>query len=111
MPKPELGAASEIPAPSLGKPGWTERAERTKITTKAEPIKPVVEPPEIRPVEMTLEEQDVFALMGVSPLVKLEPEVKNPKSVIINIIQPGQLQLHQLNQPQNQLFLKEQALK
>jgi ribonuclease E len=83
-------AAPEIPAPSLNKQVWSDRAERTKVT-KAEPIKPVVEPPEIRTVEMTLEEQDVFALMGVSPLVKLEQEVKNPKSVIINIVQPGQL--------------------
>ncbi|MBW4555903.1 MAG: Rne/Rng family ribonuclease [Trichormus sp. ATA11-4-KO1] len=86
----ELNTAPEIPSPNLGKSGWTERVERSKVT-KVEPVKPVVEPPEIRTVEMTLEEQDVFALMGVSPLVKLEQEVKNPKSVIINIIQPGQL--------------------
>ncbi|MCG6136761.1 MAG: Rne/Rng family ribonuclease [Nostoc sp. LLA-1] len=85
----ELGTTPDIPSPTLGKSGWSERTERTKIT-KVEPVKPVVEPPEIRTVEMTLEEQDVFALMGVSPLVKLESEVKNPKSVIINIIQPGQ---------------------
>ncbi|BAY11456.1 Rne/Rng family ribonuclease [Calothrix sp. NIES-2098] len=86
----ELATTPEIPAPNLNKQPWTDRAERTKIT-KAEPVKPVVEPPEIRTVEMTLEEQDVFALMGVSPLVKLDREVKNPKSVIINIVQPGQL--------------------
>ncbi|WP_445635732.1 Ribonuclease E [Nostoc sp. DSM 114161] len=88
--EPELGVTPEIPSPTLGKPGWSERIERTKIT-KAEPVKPVVEPPEIRTVEMTLQEQDMFALMGISPLVKLEQEVKNPKSVIINVIQPGQL--------------------
>ncbi|AFY49996.1 ribonuclease, Rne/Rng family [Nostoc sp. PCC 7524] len=85
----ELGNTPEIPPPNLGKSGWTERSERTKVT-KAEPIKPVVEPPEIKTVEMTQPEQDIFALMGVSPLIKLEQEVKNPKSVIINIIQPGQ---------------------
>ncbi|MEH1851784.1 MAG: Rne/Rng family ribonuclease [Nostoc sp.] len=87
--EPELGVAPEIPSPTLGKPGWSER-ERTKII-KAEPVKPVVEPPEIRTVEMSLQEQDIFALMGISPLVKLEQEVKNTKSVIINVIQPGQL--------------------
>jgi ribonuclease E len=86
----ELGPTPEIPSPNLGKSGWAERVERNKVT-KVEPVKPVVEPPEIRTVEMTLQEQDVFALMGVSPLVKLEREVKNPKSVIINIVQPGQL--------------------
>ncbi|NDJ23043.1 Rne/Rng family ribonuclease [Nostoc sp. B(2019)] len=88
----ELGATPEIPAPSLGKPGWSERVERTKVTvTKAEPVKPVVEPPEIVSVEMTRDEQDVFALMGISPLVRLNREVKNPKSVIINVTLPGQL--------------------
>ncbi|MEA5506169.1 Rne/Rng family ribonuclease [Halotia wernerae UHCC 0503] len=86
----ELGTTPDIPSPNLGKSGWTERAERHKVT-KVEPVKPVVEPPEIRTVEMTISEQDVFALMGVSPLVKLEQEIKNPKSVIINIVQPGQL--------------------
>ncbi|MEH2280772.1 MAG: Rne/Rng family ribonuclease [Nostoc sp.] len=88
--EPELGVAPEIPSPTLGKPGWSERVERTKVI-KAEPVKPVVEPPEIRTVEMSLQEQDMFALMGISPLVKLEQEVKNTKSVIINVIQPGQL--------------------
>lgn len=88
--EPELGVAPEIPSPTLGKPGWSERVERTKII-KAEPVKPVVEPPEIKTVEMSLQEQDMFALMGISPLVKLEQEVKNTKSVIINVIQPGQL--------------------
>ncbi|MGF2039318.1 MAG: Rne/Rng family ribonuclease [Nostoc sp. CmiVER01] len=100
--EPELGVAPEISSPTLGKPGWSERVERTVVDRtidrtverakiiKAEPVKPVVEPPEIRTVEMSLQEQDIFALMGISPLVKLEQEVKNPKSVIINVIQPGQ---------------------
>ncbi|MBC6429413.1 Rne/Rng family ribonuclease [Nostoc sp. HG1] len=104
--EPELGVAPEIPSPTLGKPGWSERVERTIVDRtidrtidrtverakiiKADPVKPVVEPPEIRTVEMSLQEQDIFALMGISPLVKLEQEVKNTKSVIINVIQPGQ---------------------
>ncbi|MBE8986132.1 Rne/Rng family ribonuclease [Nostoc sp. LEGE 12450] len=92
--EPELGVTPEIPSPTLGKPGWNERVERTverAKVIKAEPVKPVVEPPEIRTVEMSLQEQDMFALMGISPLVKLEQEVKNTKSVIINVIQPGQV--------------------
>ncbi|QLE55229.1 Rne/Rng family ribonuclease [Nostoc sp. TCL26-01] len=85
----ESGSLPELPTPNLGKSGWGERGERAKVT-KVEPVKPVVEPPEIRTVEMTPDEQDMFALMGISPLIKLEQEVKNPKSVIINIVQPGQ---------------------
>ncbi|WYL95634.1 MAG: Rne/Rng family ribonuclease [Gloeotrichia echinulata IR180] len=86
----ELTPTPEIPPPTLGKPTWSDRTERTKIT-KAEPVKPVVEPPEIVSVEMTGDEQDVFALMGISPLVRLNREVKNTKSVIINVVQPGQV--------------------
>jgi ribonuclease E len=74
--------------PTLAKAGWTERTERSKV--KIDPIKPVVEPPQIVSVEMTLQEQDMFALMGISPSVKLEQEIRNPKSVIFNIVQPGQ---------------------
>ncbi|WP_017315332.1 Rne/Rng family ribonuclease [Mastigocladopsis repens] len=86
--EPELGAASAIPAPSISKPSWGDRAERGKVM-KVEPVKPVVEPPEIVTVEMSSEEQDVYAQMGVSPLEKLGREVKNPKSVIINVTLPG----------------------
>jgi len=94
----------EIPSPSLSKSGWQDRTGRT-TREKLEPIKPVVEPPEFKNVEMTPEEQDVFALMGVSPLLKLEEEsqVKSPKSVIINIIPPGQLETS-VTKNQNLIF-------
>ena len=85
----ELGVASELPPPSISKPSWGDRAERGKVT-KVELVKPVVEPPEIVTVEMSTEEQDVYAQMGVSPLEKLGREVRNPKSVIINVTLPGQ---------------------
>ncbi|MBD2123498.1 Rne/Rng family ribonuclease [Trichocoleus sp. FACHB-262] len=67
----------------------SERPERVK-TTKREFIKPVVEPPEVVTVEMTPEEQDVFALMGISPLVLANREVKDPKSTIIQVTLPGE---------------------
>ncbi len=85
-------APPEISLPPVNKVvAWGEKTERVR-TTKLEPVKPVVEPPEIITVEMTPKEQDVYALMGVSPLekVRLNREVKNPKSVIINVTVPGQ---------------------
>ncbi|RAM53416.1 Rne/Rng family ribonuclease [Mastigocladus laminosus UU774] len=85
----ELVETSDLPIPNISKPGWVERGERVKIS-RPEIVKPVVEPPEIVTVEMTPPEQDVYALMGVSPLVKLNREVRNPKSVIINVTLPGQ---------------------
>ncbi|MDY7013672.1 MAG: Rne/Rng family ribonuclease, partial [Cyanobacteriota bacterium] len=41
--------------------------------------------PEKIAVEMTPLEQDVYALMGVSPLVRLERELKDPKSAIVSV--------------------------
>ncbi|MDC0832735.1 Rne/Rng family ribonuclease [Geitlerinema sp. CS-897] len=49
------------------------------------------EPVEVVTVEMTSEEQEVYALMGISPLIKLDRPVKNPKSVIVEVIAPGQV--------------------
>ncbi|MDP8965558.1 MAG: hypothetical protein M3O33_16555, partial [Cyanobacteriota bacterium] len=48
------------------------------------------EPPEVIAIEMSPEEQDVYALMGISPLVRLNREVKNPKSVILSVVLPGE---------------------
>ncbi|MUH01415.1 Rne/Rng family ribonuclease [Scytonema sp. UIC 10036] len=86
--EPELGNVSEIPLP-VPKGTWSDRPERTKIT-RIEPVKPVVEPPEIVTVEMSPPEQEVFAYTGASPLLKLNREVKNPRAVIVNVTLPGQ---------------------
>ena len=83
--EPEL-PIPEISPPTINKSGWTERPERTKV--KLDPIK--VEPPEVITVEMSAKEQDTYAEMGISPLLKLDREGKNPRSVIINVVQPGQ---------------------
>jgi ribonuclease E len=39
---------------------------------------------------MTPEEQDVYAWMGISPLVLANQELKNPKSAIISVVLPGE---------------------
>lgn len=52
--------------------------------------KPPVEPPESIYVEMTPDEQDVYAWMGISPLVLANQEVKNPKSAIVSVLLPGE---------------------
>ncbi len=41
-------------------------------------------------VEMSKLEQEMYALMGVSPLIRLEKEFKDPKSVLIKIKTPGE---------------------
>jgi ribonuclease E len=66
-----------------------EPAERS---AKLQPIKAPkeTEPPEVVYVEMAPEEQDVYALMGISPLVRLNREIKNPKSIILSVVLPGE---------------------
>lgn len=39
-------------------------------------------------VEMTPVEQDIYALMGISPLVRLDKEFKDPKSVVVSVKSP-----------------------
>ncbi len=90
-PEPEIAATPEVSSQVSGKASWIERAERNK-PTKLEPVKPVLEPPEIVSVEMTPDEQDVYALMGVSPLVRLNRQVKDSKPIIVNVTLPGQVQ-------------------
>jgi ribonuclease E len=46
-------------------------------------------PPEIISVNMTTEEQDVFAFMGISPLILFEGEIKSPRTAVIEIHPPG----------------------
>ncbi|MEZ2240599.1 Rne/Rng family ribonuclease [Microcoleus sp.] len=58
--------------------------------TKSELMKPMVEPPEVITVEMTAEEQDVYAVMGVSPLVLTNRSLKNPKNAIVSVTMPGE---------------------
>jgi ribonuclease E len=55
------------------------------------------EPPELVTVEMTPEEQEVYAWMGVSPLVLSQQELKNPKSAVISVVLPGQAPLVQVS--------------
>ncbi|MBE9144555.1 Rne/Rng family ribonuclease [Planktothrix mougeotii] len=66
--------------------GFSERSR----PTKSEIIKPPVEPPEVISVEMTPEEQEVYALMGISPLMLSHQQVKNPRSVIVTVRSPGE---------------------
>ena len=60
-----------------------ERPERRERIIRREDI-----PVERVSVEMTPLEQDVYALMGVSPLVRLDREFKDPKSVIVTVRSP-----------------------
>ncbi|TAE28528.1 MAG: Rne/Rng family ribonuclease [Oscillatoriales cyanobacterium] len=86
---PGIRAASEgFGLVNMATVGRREEFDRVR-PTKSELLKPMVEPPEVISVEMTPEEQDVYALMGVSPLVLTDRSVKNPKNAIVSVTLPG----------------------
>ena len=60
------------------------KTKRTRNRRKPE------EPPEIVAVEMTEEQQRIYALMGVSPLVLSEQTVENPQNAQISVVLPGE---------------------
>jgi ribonuclease E len=85
----ELPAADETVLPTLiPKENRTEKPDRSRSSNRRE--KSAAEPPQTIQVEMTLEEQDVYALMGVSPLVLAPEDVKDPKSAVVTVTLPGE---------------------
>ncbi|NER82002.1 MAG: Rne/Rng family ribonuclease, partial [Leptolyngbya sp. SIO1D8] len=74
-----IEATPTLPTPSRSGRGRNGRGER-----KASP------PPEKVVVEMTPEEQRVYAMMGVSPLVLSSQSVKDPKNTLITVALPGE---------------------
>jgi ribonuclease E len=84
---PEEVAASPVPNRGTreGRPDKPERGGRSPRREKAP-----AEPPQVISVEMTPEEQDVYALMGISPLVLATETVKDAKSALISVTLPGQ---------------------
>ena len=84
----ELGSGSGMEYPLLSE-GYSLTTPNRR--SGREIIRPITETPEIVTVEMTSDEQDMYALMGISPLILLEQGmIKNPKSAIISIKQPGE---------------------
>ena len=65
--------------------GGGERRERPPTRTRREEA-----PLEKVSVEMSPLEQDIYALMGVSPLIRLDKEFKDPKAVMVSVRQIGE---------------------
>jgi ribonuclease E len=75
--------------------GISIRTEKMEVSERARPTrqeiaKPKEEPTEVVSVVMTAEEQEVYALMGISPLVLFSGKVKNPRSTVVSVTLPGQ---------------------
>ena len=85
----EEGSQSQIDESSNYKSSTnTEPATRQKRTRNGR--RKSEEPPEIIAVEMPLEEQRIYAVMGISPLVYSEQTVENPQNTLVSVVLPGE---------------------
>jgi ribonuclease E len=71
-----------------GPPPRAEREDRSRGRGRRD--RGPIEPPEVIHVEMSEQEQEVFAWMGVSPLWMSEQQVKNPRNTLIAVTLPGE---------------------
>ncbi len=76
-----------------------EVEEQPPKPQRVKPTRPTIEPPEIVAVEMSDLEKETYAWMGVSPLVKLGRELKNPKTAIVSVVPLGSLPPEELLPP------------
>lgn len=83
------------------RPERSERTERTERSERPERSEKVDRrsnrrerrsptPPEEVVIEMTEQEKDMYALMGISPLVLAKAPVKDPQNVVLTIASPGE---------------------
>jgi ribonuclease E len=86
----ELSASvGELATPNFGEQDLALRDRKLKSPSRT-PRKE--EPLEIVSVEMSDFEQEIYALMGISPIIRLDREFKEPKSVLIKIRKPGEIE-------------------
>ena len=90
LPEPVIETPREnVPVPL--KPSRSERPERVERSPMRERREKASQAePEIIAVEMTPEEQELYAMMGLSPLLLANREIKDPKSVVISVVLPGE---------------------
>jgi ribonuclease E len=68
-----------------------QSGEQSDKPQRTKPVRTPVEPPERLSVEMSEAEKVTYAWMGVSPLIKLEQEIRNPRTAIVTVVEPGSL--------------------
>jgi ribonuclease E len=82
---PTVTAAAAQPSPAPAAQGRNGRPERSRGRSAR-----TAEPREAVAVTMTSEEQEVYAWMGVSPLLLSDRQPENPESAIVSVLLPGQ---------------------
>jgi ribonuclease E len=83
-PKLIVSAPTEVVEPQPQAEPVVERSSKREVP------RPKIEPPEVITVEMTSEEQEVYAQMGISPLVFIGKEMKDLRNTVVSVVLPGE---------------------
>ncbi|MGB3202382.1 MAG: Rne/Rng family ribonuclease, partial [Nodosilinea sp.] len=59
--------------------------------------------PQVVTVEMTPDEQRIYAMMGISPMVLSTQEVSDPRNVVVSVVLPGHVPAEVVSSPQDDL--------
>ncbi|HEY9887464.1 MAG TPA: hypothetical protein V6D02_03635, partial [Candidatus Obscuribacterales bacterium] len=89
VPEAAPAVSAAVPTSSRASRGRNGRGDR----------KPAA-PPEKVIVEMTPEEQSIYAMMGISPLVLSPQEIKDPKNTLIQVVLPGERVMGEVTLPE-----------
>ncbi|QKD81570.1 ribonuclease E/G [Thermoleptolyngbya sichuanensis A183] len=86
---PVLNGSTPTPGKE-SREGREGRSEKPERGGRGRRERAAAEPQQVITVEMTPEEQEIYALMGVSPLVLAPEPVKDPKTTVVMVALPGQ---------------------
>lgn len=84
---PILTTAENIESPTTVSPA----PSRTSRSRNSRSERKVAVPPEEITVAMTQDEQRVYAMMGINPLILSPQTVKDPRNVVVKIALPGEM--------------------
>ncbi|ELR98354.1 Rne/Rng family ribonuclease [Gloeocapsa sp. PCC 73106] len=84
----DLNVVNNIPVPEK-EIEYNNKKEKDKTISLRTPRRDETKIEKVS-VEMTPLEQEVYALMGVSPLIRLSREFENPQAVVISVTAPGE---------------------
>lgn len=94
------GDTGTTPVPAAASPA-ASTPEEVKVTggrtsrsrnSNGRQEKRVVEAPQVIAVEMTPDEQRIYAMMGISPLILANQDIKDPKNTLVSVVMPGEAQ-------------------
>lgn len=84
-------AATSTPAPtSEDSKGTGGRTSSRSRNNNGRQEKRVVEAPQVIAVEMTPDEQRIYAMMGISPLLLANQDIRDPKNTLVSVVMPGE---------------------